>query len=99
MPPLRFTGDPENALAALKWVVENMDGAALLSQEGPRLRFTFTSRIVGFVDDVEFLLLPQERLIHFRSASRSGYWDLGVNRARMEAVAARFEAMMAGRTQ
>lgn len=96
LPPLRFAGDPENALAALKWVVENMDGAALVSQDGPLMRFTFTSSLLGFVDDVEFLLIPEEKLIHFRSASRVGYWDLGANRARMETVSARFQAMMAG---
>ena len=95
-PPLRFTRDPENAFTGLKWVVENMQGAAFISRDGPHMRFTFTSRLFGFVDDVEFLLLPEEKLIHFRSASRVGYWDLGANRARMEAIAARFEAMMAG---
>lgn len=96
LPPLRFAGDPENALAALKWVAENMPGAAFVSREGPLMRFTFTSSLFGFVDDVEFLMLPKEMLIHFRSASRLGYWDLGANRARMETVSARFQAMMVG---
>jgi uncharacterized protein (DUF1499 family) len=36
------------------------------------------------VDDVEFQLVPEERLMHVRSASRVGYWDLGVNRRRVE---------------
>lgn len=96
LPPLRFTRDPENAFSGLKWVAENMPGAAFVSREGPLMRFTFTSSLLGFVDDVEFLLIPEEKLIHFRSASRIGYWDLGANRARMETVSARFQAMMAG---
>ena len=39
-----------------------------------------------FVDDVEFLINPEEQLIHSRSASRVGYSDLGVNRHRMEQI-------------
>ena len=97
LPPLRFTGDPENALEALKRSVQAMEGAAFVSRDGPHLRFTFTSKLFGFVDDVEFLLAPEESVIHFRSASRLGYWDLGTNRARMESVTARFGAEMAGR--
>ena len=39
-----------------------------------------------FVDDVEFLIDPEQKLIQFRSASRVGYSDLGVNRRRMETL-------------
>ena len=46
----------------------------------------FTSPLLGFVDDVEFAIDEREHLIHFRSASRSGRSDLGVNRKRMEQV-------------
>lgn len=48
------------------------------------LRAEATSRIFRFVDDVEFQFVPEERLWHVRSASRVGYWDLGVNRRRVE---------------
>jgi uncharacterized protein (DUF1499 family) len=40
------------------------------------------------VDDVEFVFDDEAKTIHFRSASRTGYGDLGVNRARMEQVRA-----------
>ena len=46
----------------------------------------FRSALFRFVDDVEFLIDPKERAIHFRSASRVGYSDLGVNRHRMEQI-------------
>ena len=48
------------------------------------LHFEFRSAFFGFVDDVEFLIDPEDHIIHFRSASRAGYSDLGVNRRRME---------------
>jgi uncharacterized protein (DUF1499 family) len=38
------------------------------------------------VDDVEFLVDMEQGLVQARSASRSGYWDLEVNRRRMEAI-------------
>ncbi len=37
-----------------------------------------------FRDDVESFIDRQANVIHFRSASRVGYSDLGANRARME---------------
>jgi uncharacterized protein (DUF1499 family) len=35
---------------------------------------------------VEFLIDPDGKLIHFRSASRTGYSDMGVNRKRMTEI-------------
>lgn len=40
----------------------------------------------GFIDDIEFLINKEQKLIHFRSASRLGYSDNGVNRKRMELI-------------
>jgi uncharacterized protein (DUF1499 family) len=36
------------------------------------------------VDDVEFRFDEATHTIHFRSAARSGHYDFGVNRKRME---------------
>ncbi len=47
---------------------------------------TFASKTFGFVDDVEFRKAEAE--VHVRSASRVGYSDRGVNRARVEALRA-----------
>ena len=52
------------------------------------LHYEFTSLLLRFVDDVEFVFDDEAKTIHFRSASRTGYGDLGVNRARMEQVRA-----------
>ena len=57
-------------------------GGQVVKQSGGYLHATFTSRIFRFVDDVE-LRLADDRL-HWRSASRVGYSDLGANRARIE---------------
>jgi uncharacterized protein (DUF1499 family) len=45
---------------------------------------------MSFVDDVEFYLDDAAKQIHFRSSSRLGRSDLGVNRQRMEEIRRRF---------
>jgi uncharacterized protein (DUF1499 family) len=51
----------------------------------------FQSRWFGFVDDVEFLSNDANGRIDFLSASRVGYYDLGVNRRRMAELRRLFE--------
>ena len=42
------------------------------------------SRWLRFADDIECHLPAAERLVHMRSAARFGWYDFGVNRARVE---------------
>lgn len=44
----------------------------------------YTSSLMKYVDDVEFLFSTSEKVIHVRSASRVGRSDFGVNRERIE---------------
>jgi uncharacterized protein (DUF1499 family) len=66
-------------------IVKAMRGSESLWRSDLALAAIFTTRL-GFVDDVQFLLDEKARVIHVRSASRVGYWDLGVNRKRIEAI-------------
>ncbi len=45
---------------------------------------TYTSSVFRFVDDIEWLYNAQSKQMDVRSASRTGYSDLGVNRKRVE---------------
>ncbi len=47
---------------------------------------TFKIPVFGFVDDVEFYLPKIEQVVHYRSASRVGHSDLGVNKRRMDNI-------------
>jgi uncharacterized protein (DUF1499 family) len=84
---------PEEAWAALKRAVGSEPRTRLVEEDKERwyLRAEARSRLFRFVDDVEFQLVPEERLVHVRSASRVGYWDLGVNRRRVERLREAFE--------
>lgn len=56
-------------------IVEETDGYILARS---------TSRLFGYVDDVEIYVPEGTSTIHFRSASRAGRGDMGVNRRRYE---------------
>lgn len=86
--PPRAGGAPGAAFAELRRVVAGGPRATIVGGAPGYLRAEYRSRIVGFVDDVEFLLDTGARTIHVRSASRLGRSDLGVNRARVEAIRA-----------
>lgn len=75
-------------LSSVKQAITQMSGAQIISEEGDYLYAEFTTRLMGFVDDVEFLADPAAGVVHVRSASRLGHSDLGVNRERIEAIRA-----------
>lgn len=90
--PLPLRGDAAATLAALRRIVEAMDGASVAEAREDYLRVHFRTRWMGFVDDAEFWFDPAAGVIQVRSASRLGRGDLGVNRARIEAIRARLAA-------
>lgn len=86
--PLPFSGSLEQSRAALLEAIRSYPGTVRIETETPSyIHCVFTTDILRFRDDVEFLLDGQNRLIHFRSASRVGYSDLGANRRRYETLA------------
>lgn len=84
--PFRYQRSTEEAKAALKTAVLALSRTKLVEEDKSYLHFEFTSLLLRFVDDVEFLFDDQSKTIHFRSASRIGYGDFGVNRRRMEEI-------------
>ena len=89
--PLPLKGDGPATLSKIKAIVEGMDGAKVIKSEPGYLYAQFTSKLMKFVDDVEFWFDPAANVIQVRSASRVGRGDMGVNRKRIEAVRAALE--------
>jgi uncharacterized protein (DUF1499 family) len=83
---LSYKGTPEQAIAELKQIVSNMSGTKIISDRPDYLYVEFTSSLMGFVDDVEFYVNPEQNVVEVRSASRLGKSDMGVNRKRVEAI-------------
>ena len=89
---LSFKGDPGRAWAAIERLVRDSPRAAVVRAEPGYLHAEFTSALMGYVDDVEFMLDAPSGVIHLRSASRLGSSDFGVNRARIERLRRQFSA-------
>lgn len=81
-----FAGTSTNAWQVLAAIIKDMPRTEIISQTGTYMHVEFTSAIFRFVDDVEFLLKPQEGKIEVRSASRLGRSDFGVNRKRIREI-------------
>ena len=90
--PLALKGDGPATIAKIKAIVEGMDGAKVVKSEPGYLYAQYTTRVMKYVDDVEFWFDPTANVIQVGSASRVGRGDLGVNRRRVEAVRAALAA-------
>ena len=86
--PLDASPDPQAAFARLRAVMAAWPGATIVAERPGYLYAECRTPWMGFVDDVEFLLAPADRVIHVRSASRLGSRDFGTNRSRIEAIRA-----------
>jgi uncharacterized protein (DUF1499 family) len=78
-----------DAQTAVRDFVLSMPRVRITEDEPGYIRAEFSSRFFKFVDDVEFLLDAQTGRIDYRSASRVGYYDFGVNRRRLETIRGR----------
>ena len=82
----------DEAMRTLARVVENTDcdgyAPKIVEQTNDYMRVEYTSKIFGFVDDVEFWFPPDDEKrrsrVEYRSASRVGDSDLDANRKRIK---------------
>jgi uncharacterized protein (DUF1499 family) len=88
--PIPFSGSPEAARERLRAVIATIPRAAVTVDEPGRLAVSFRSRVFGFVDEAEFVIDGEKRVILFRSGARTGWYDFGVNRSRMKRIALDF---------
>lgn len=93
--PIPFQGSVAEARSRLLSLVAALDRVQLVEVGERYLRAEVRSPVLRFVDDLEILIDPTAGLIHLRSAARTGYWDLGVNRRRAEELRRRFLAAAA----
>lgn len=74
------------SLEQIEQVLLSMDAANIVEASNNYLYAEFTSALMGYVDDVEFLHDASSGVTHVRSASRLGHSDLGANRKRIESI-------------
>jgi uncharacterized protein (DUF1499 family) len=90
MDPIQYQDSLEEARRRLLGIVRAIPRVAVIEDRGNYLKLEVRSSLFSFVDDVEFEFDDAAKLLHFRSASRLGYYDFGVNRRRIEAIIREF---------
>ncbi|NCN08851.1 MAG: DUF1499 domain-containing protein [Leptospira sp.] len=75
-----------DSIADLKSVLAKHENAVIIKETDNYIYAEFKSKLMGFVDDVEFYLDAKSNKLHYRSASRLGRSDLGVNRKRINQI-------------
>jgi uncharacterized protein (DUF1499 family) len=84
--PIPYSATKASAKKRLLEIIRSLPRSQVVTDDPNYLHVEFTSGVFRFIDDTEFYLGVTDALIHFRSASRVGHSDLGVNRKRMEAI-------------
>ena len=84
--PITYQTDLDTAKETLLKVLTVVPRTEVIEQTDDYIRARSTSRLMGFIDDVEFYFPTDKKEIEMRSASRMGESDLGVNRRRLEQI-------------
>jgi uncharacterized protein (DUF1499 family) len=92
MDPIPYTGSLDQARARMLQVLRAYPRTRIVQEDPDYLKAECRSKVFRFVDDVELLFDDGAKQIHFRSASRLGRRDFGVNRERMERIREAFLA-------
>ena len=84
--PIPYSGESSAVQQEVLKILNSFKRVRIAKLEDDYIRAEFKSLVFSFVDDVEFFLDDAQKVIHIKSASRTGYSDLGVNRRRLEKV-------------
>jgi uncharacterized protein (DUF1499 family) len=85
-PPWMLNGSAAAAWPQVVAALGSLARTTIVAEDGYYLHAESRSRLFGFVDDVELAIDEHNGTISFRSASRLGYSDLGVNARRLDAL-------------
>lgn len=89
VPTVPFTDAPAAAMARAKAALLAEPRTTLTVEREGHLHAECKSFLFRFVDDVDIVVDSVAHVYRFRSASRVGRSDLGVNRKRIERISAR----------
>lgn len=91
--PLPFKNNSvANSMQTLLGVLKTIPGVTIVDAKPDYIYAQSQTKVLKFVDDVEFWVNPSKSVIDIRSASRLGREDFGVNRARVEAIRVAYNA-------
>lgn len=89
--PIAYNGETAVAQATILAILQADPQFSIVSNTPTYIHAEARTAVWQFIDDVEFFFDEADSLIHFRSASRLGYGDGGINRRRMEEIRTEFQ--------
>ena len=84
--PFKLKKDHKTGWDIVQKTVGSLPRTKIVSADNSDIHAECRSMIFRFVDDLMLHLIPSNGIIHIRSASRTGYSDLGVNGRRVESL-------------
>lgn len=96
MNPLQFSKDLDTTKRLIKEVLNQRERTTIESESDNYLHSIVQTKWLKFKDDVEFYFDEDARIVHFRSASRVGYSDFGVNKKRMNEITEHYQSLKEG---
>ena len=85
--PLVFKDSFEGTKKAVLSAFEKYGNIEIIENNKNYIHAVNKTGIMKYKDDIEIYLDVNERLVHYRSASRIGYSDMGLNRKRYNDIA------------
>jgi len=90
---LAFKNSSQLTMEALKKAVQEYGGGHIETETDDYLYVIFTTSLMKYRDDVEFWLDNTNNQVHYRSSSRAGYSDMGLNRTRYNKITELYQAL------
>jgi uncharacterized protein (DUF1499 family) len=85
--PLSYIEDKSKSKLKIESIIGEYQSAEIITNTENYIHVVFSTSKMRFKDDVEFYFDDENKVVHYRSASRIGYSDMGMNRARYDEVA------------
>ncbi len=92
--PFTYAGEIQHVREVLLQTLHASANATVTRAEPRFIQASFRSAVMGFVDDVTFIVQPQQGIIDVKSSARLGHYDFGVNRRRVEQLRTRFATLL-----
>lgn len=89
--PFAVEGSASEVWTTARSLVAALPRTEIVKSTSDYLHAECRSAMFGFIDDLELHLRPEEGVIAVRSAARSGKYDFGVNRKRIERLRAELQ--------
>ena len=84
--PLSYKNNDTEVHEKIVRALKELPRTKIITETETYIHAECTSLIFRFTDDLEIYIDNGQKLVHFRSASRVGHSDLGVNRKRVEQI-------------